>query len=106
MKGLPDINKTVINFNNANVQTNNNEIAFIYPDIKKITNPDLSALGNIRFQGNFSGTINDFTANGNVSSMLGGLYTNIHLNISKQGEPYYKRAIFKHNNLIWVSSLM
>ena len=36
MKGLPDIDKTIITVDNANVLTNNEEIAFLYPDIKTI----------------------------------------------------------------------
>ncbi len=93
MKGLPDIDKTVIKLSNANVQTNNKEIAFIYNDIKTITNPDLAALGNIHFLGNFSGTINNLTAQGNVSSRLGGLYTDINLVLPKKGDPSYKGSI-------------
>ncbi len=93
MRGLPDINKTVINFSNANIQTNNKEIAFIYPAIQKITSPDLSALGNTKFVGNFSGTISDFKLNGNVSTNLGGLNININLKLPKQGDPYYKGNI-------------
>ena len=93
MRGLPDIDKTIISFTNANAQSNNKEIAFLYPDIKTITNPDLSALGNLRFIGNFSGTIRDFTAKGNVSTMLGGLYADVNLILPKKGEPSYKGNI-------------
>ena len=93
MKGLPYINKTVITLTNANVQTNNKEIAFLYPDIRKITNPDLSALGNLRFIGNFSGTIQNFIAKGNITTLLGGLYTDINLKLPSKGEPSYKGNI-------------
>ncbi|HRI20866.1 MAG TPA: hypothetical protein PLA68_07920, partial [Panacibacter sp.] len=93
MKGLPDIDKTFITLGNANVQTNNKEMAFIYPDIKTITNPDMAALGNIRFLGNFSGTIHNFKAKGNISSLLGGLYTDINLILPEKGEPAYKGII-------------
>ena len=93
MKGLPDIDKTLITLSNANIQTNNKEIAFIYPDIKDITSPDLTALGNIKFAGNFTGTIHNFTAKGNISSLLGGLYSNINLNLPEKGEPSYKGNI-------------
>lgn len=93
MKGLPYINKTLITFTNANVQTNNREIAFLYPDIKTIKSPDLSALGNLKFIGNFSGTIQNFIAKGNISTLLGGLYTDINLKLPSKGEPSYKGNI-------------
>lgn len=93
MKGLPDIDKTIITFTGVNAQTNNKEIAFLYPDLATITSPDLSALGNLRFVGNFSGTIRNFIANGNISTMLGGAYTNINLRLPGKEEPYYKGDI-------------
>ena len=93
MKGLPDIDKTVITFTNVNAQTNNKEIAFLYPDLAAITSPNLSALGNVHFVGTFSGTIRNFIATGNMGTMLGGLYTNINLRLPSKEEPYYKGNI-------------
>lgn len=93
MKGLPDIDRTFITLSNANVQTNNKEIAFLYPDLRTITNPDLSGLGNVRFIGNFSGTVRNFIAKGNVTTLLGGLYTDINLQLPSGREPSYKGNI-------------
>ncbi len=93
MKGLPDINKTLITLTNANVQTNSSEVAFLYPSIKTITDPNLEALGNIRFLGNLNGTVRSFTATGSVSSNLGGLYTNLAMSFPSKAEPVYKGAI-------------
>lgn len=89
MKGLPDIDNTWIDFGNGFIQTNSKEIAFIYPDIAKITNPDLLALGNIRYKGNFSGTINNFNIDGTLSSVLGGLTTKLNLQLPANGLPAY-----------------
>lgn len=109
MKGLPDIDKTIITVDNANVLTNNEEIAFLYPDIKTIKTPDFSTLGNILYRGNFKGTINDFTATGNISSKLGGVYSSVNMKFPKRGEPYYKGNIqtqqFDLGKFIDVSSL-
>ncbi|QEC68516.1 hypothetical protein FRZ67_14825 [Panacibacter ginsenosidivorans] len=93
MKGLPDVGKTIITFNDATVQTNNREIAFLYPGITKITTPDMAALGNVLFRGNFKGTINNFSTTGTLSSMLGGMYADINMNLPAKGEPSYKGNI-------------
>lgn len=89
MKGLPDIDVTQIKLRNANVQTNRNEIAFLYPDIKTIQTPDFNALGNVRFVGDFAGTIHNFILNGNLTSRLGGLTTRLNLMLPSKGEPSY-----------------
>lgn len=93
MNGLPEIDATQIKLVNANVQTNRNEIAFLYPEIKQIKSPDLSTLGNIRFIGSFIGTIHNFTLNGNLSSLLGGMNTHLNLILPKIGEPSYKGTV-------------
>ena len=93
MKGLPDMDKTTINYTNAVVQTNQKDLAFLYPGIVKINKPDLGALGNMLFRGKFSGTLSNFTADGTVSSALGGLYTKLNMKFPSRGEPYYKGDI-------------
>lgn len=93
MRGLPDIDATQIKLSNANVQTNRDEIAFLYPGIKEVQNPDLKALGNLRFIGNFSGTIHDFNLNGNLSSRLGGMNAKLNLVLPLKGEPSYNGVL-------------
>lgn len=93
VKGLPQNDKTFITLNNARVQTNNNEIAFLYPPVKTINDPNLTALGNIIFQGNLTGTLQSFTAKGNMSSNLGGMYTNLTMRFPKKAEPLYNGDI-------------
>lgn len=109
MKGLPAIKKTQINLSDAVIQTNNNEVAFLYPGIKKISNPDFAALGNVLFRGNFSGTVNDFTAKGNISTLLGGLYSDLNLKLPVKREPTYSGNIqtrqFDFGKFLEVSSL-
>ncbi|MFT4155630.1 translocation/assembly module TamB domain-containing protein [Parafilimonas sp.] len=85
--------KINITLNDANVQTNNREIAFVLPDLATITSPNLAALGNVRFVGNFTGTLNDFKAKGTLASALGGLYTDVSFSFPKKAEPSYKGII-------------
>ncbi len=93
MKGLPDIEHTIIHFTEGKVQMSYNDLAAIVPPVKDITTPNLAALGQIRFGGNFDGTIYDFTTNGNFSTSLGGLYANLRLQFPSAGEPKYNGSL-------------
>lgn len=93
MKGLPDIDITKMQFENANVQTNIRGISFLYNGLGQIKSPDLASLGNVRFQGNYSGTIHEFLINGNFSTALGGLFTKLKLSFPKYGEPAYSGTV-------------
>ncbi|HVX52478.1 MAG TPA: translocation/assembly module TamB domain-containing protein [Chitinophagaceae bacterium] len=90
MKGLPEVNSTSINITNAVIQTNSNEISFLAPSIRKITQPNLAALGNVLFRGKVGGTLTSYNLDGNFSTMLGGIYTKLTLGIPRHGEPVYK----------------
>ncbi len=93
MKGLPDIDKTIIGFNNGTVSTNYFDLGLFIPNLKSFTNPDFAALGQILFRGNFNGTVNNFKTAGSISSKLGGLTTNISLKLPTNGEPIYTGKI-------------
>ncbi len=93
MKGLPYINSTVITLTNGNLQTNYTEAAALLPAIKNITEPNLAALGNLQYKGSFNGTINNFVTNGNISSSLGAMYSNISMKFPSRGEPGYSGTI-------------
>lgn len=77
MVGLPDINKTFINFQSGNVQTTYRDAVTFLPAIGKINMPSLSSLGEVKFKGNFKGTISKFATSGVFSTGLGGFHTNI-----------------------------
>jgi len=93
MKGLPYVSKTTISLTNANIQTNNSEISFLYPPLKTMTEPNMASLGNVRFQGAVNGTLLSYNINGNLSTYLGGLYTKLTLAFPSKGEPTYKGNI-------------
>ena len=99
MKGLPDINTTTIALKDGVVQMNYNDLITIVPAMKSITSPNLAALGLFRYNGNFSGTIYNFAATGNISSAIGGVYADIKMQFPK-GEPrYYGNIVTKQFNL-------
>lgn len=93
MKGLPNINTTHILFNNGTVVTNYNDLVTVAPSLKKINEPNIAALGNIIYRGNFKGTISNFATAGVFSTELGGITTNVSLQLPRKGEPIYTGKI-------------
>ncbi len=89
MKGVTDINTARISLTNGTLNTNYNDLAIFITDLKDIKSPNLAALGNIIYRGNFNGTIRNFVTSGNFSTQLGGLKTNLSLKIPEKGEPSY-----------------
>lgn len=97
MKGLPYINKTVITVNNGEVYTTYKDALTLYPRLKEIKQPDLAQLGFIRYTGNFTGTIHDFVTQGNLTSTIGSISTNVKISIPAKGEPGYTGIIHTDN---------
>jgi len=93
IKDITNAKKFRVTLDNANVQTNTKELAFVLPALNKIKSPDLAALGNVHFTGNFSGSVADVKAKGVLASALGGIYTDIALTFPAKAEPTYKGAI-------------
>ncbi|MEO8173051.1 MAG: translocation/assembly module TamB domain-containing protein, partial [Sediminibacterium sp.] len=93
MKGLSDIDKTKIDLTNGTLLTNYYDLGTFIPSLKGVTSPNLAALGNIIYRGNFNGTIHDFVTAGTFSTQLGGVKTNVSLQLPRKGEPVYTGAI-------------
>lgn len=93
MKGLPYIEKTQISLTNGLIQTNYQNGVTLLPSLKEITEPDLASLGNLQYKGDFKGTIYDFQAVGNVTTNLGGVYTNLSMKFPSRGEPSYEGSL-------------
>ena len=93
MKGLPNINTTNIHFTNGILQASYTDAALFFPSIKKIKAVNFPSLGNLRFTGNFAGTIRDFSTTGNISSAIGGLYADVKMKLPITGEPMYNASM-------------
>lgn len=89
MVGLPDIDKTIINFQSGNVQTSYRDAVTFIPAISKVENPSLPSLGNIKFKGNFKGTVSKFATDGNFSTNLGGLSAKITMELPEKSAAIY-----------------
>lgn len=97
LRGLPNIEETFIDFNSKTLRTSYNELARLFPELKKITNPNLSALGRINFVGNYTGFIRDFVTYGELKSDIGDLITDLHLKIPIKGQAVYQGKITTNN---------
>jgi hypothetical protein len=89
LRGLPDIEKTFIDFRANDLQTTYADLINILPDLKSIKHPQLSKLGNIRYQGNFTGFINDFVAFGAINTKLGIITGDINMKLPANKAPIY-----------------
>ncbi|MFM1875700.1 MAG: hypothetical protein RL266_1437 [Bacteroidota bacterium] len=88
LDGLPNIRETFLHLDLKRLITNYSDLNKIplppFNESKTLSVPkNLSNLGQIRFQGNFTGFINDFVAFGKLNTSIGSLQTDISL---KQNE--------------------
>jgi len=92
-KNITDKHKLTVSLSNANVQTNVHEISFIVPGLAKIKSPDLAALGNVHFVGDFNATLSKINAKGTLASALGGMYTDLSMWFPARAEPVYSGSL-------------
>ena len=97
LRGLPDINETFIDFRSKEMMTNYKELARLIPTLKSITNPNLSAFGNIKFIGSYTGFIRDFVTYGTLSTDIGTLQTDLQMKVPTQGQAVYNGTISTGN---------
>ncbi len=93
MKGLPNIDNTIIGFNNGNIKTNHKDLSAIIPSLKNVKSPNLAALGTISFTGNFNGTTSNFNTNSTINTALGSFSTVINMILPKKEEATYNGKI-------------
>jgi hypothetical protein len=92
MKGLPDIQNTTMTF-----QLPKTEIDFpeLFQYIQQPTvEPYMRSLGKVQFEGEYTGTIENFKAKGNLNTQLGNLMADIHL---KPNQEYYDAKLNTQN---------
>lgn len=93
MTGLPDIDRTVMDFQLADLRTDFDDVTAIVPYLKTLTEPNMSTLQSIRYKGSFTGLISDFTVNGDMQTNLGRVVTNLNLKLPDRGVPSYKGKV-------------
>ena len=97
IRGLPYENDTYLNVTANQLRTSYQELASIVPSIRGISKPDLRALGNINFKGNFTGFFNDFVTYGTLATNLGTLVTDLHMQFPSGRPSIYSGKIATNN---------
>lgn len=95
--GLPEIDKTYIDFEANNFRTTYLDAVTLVPQLKKLTNPRLDLLKYLRFKGNFAGFVNDFVTYGSLETALGTLITDVNMKFPPHGLPRYSGTIKTDN---------
>lgn len=93
MTGLPDIDKTVMDFQLGDLRATFDDVGVIVPYLRTITNPNMAALQTIRFKGSYTGMIRDFTVIGTMQTSLGTVTSNLNMKLPDQGIASYKGQV-------------
>jgi len=97
MTGLPDINKTYIEFKSNEFRTVYRDMATLVPQIKSIEQPRLDRIEWLRFKGNFTGYIMNFVTNGTIETNLGTVITDVNMKLSGSKPSVYSGNISTDN---------
>ncbi|HWB94945.1 MAG TPA: translocation/assembly module TamB domain-containing protein, partial [Puia sp.] len=93
LRGLPDIEKTLIEFKSNDFRTTYEDMATFVPSLRKVDQPRMDRISWLRFHGDFSGTFRDFVTQGTIETNLGRLETNAGMRIPVSGPTVYNGTI-------------
>ncbi len=97
MAGLPDINKTYIDFVARDFKTVYRDAITIVPQLRDITQPRLDKIRFLNFKGNFTGFITDFVTYGTFTTNLGVITTDLNMKIPDRGISSYSGTLKTEN---------
>src|SRR5690606_12371443 len=89
INGLPDIQETFLDAEITRLTTNNTDLQRWVPVLSNSLPINLSALGTINFNGNFTGFLHDFVAYGNFSTAIGFVHSDLNMKLGKYHTPIY-----------------
>lgn len=93
LRGLPDIDKTFIDFEATDFRTTYKDAITIIPQLKNITQPRLDHVEYLHFRGNFTGFVKDFVTYGTIETNLGTLITDVNMKFPDMGHTSYSGNI-------------
>lgn len=93
MTGLPDINRTFIDFKANDFRTTYSDAAVWVPAIRQVSSPDLRKLQYLRFTGSFTGFIRDFVTYGTITTNLGTVKTDLNMKLPAGQQPVYSGIV-------------
>lgn len=98
VKGLPDIEETIFDAKLQKIKTSNEDLISLLKgldqDSAAASLPNfLNNLGIVEYSGYYKGTVFDFYANGNATTSIGNILSDIHMNIEDDKIPSYDGSI-------------
>lgn len=93
MAGLPDIDKTYIDFEADDFKTTYHDALSFVPRLTQIDQPRLDQLQYLRFKGNFTGFFNDFVTYGTLETSLGTVTTDLNMKLPDNRPSTYSGSI-------------
>jgi hypothetical protein len=93
LTGLPDINKTFIDFKANSFRTTYGDVTTFIPSIRKITMPNLQSVSYLDFNGSFTGFIKDFVTYGTIRTNLGTITSDLNMKLPDGKQPFYSGNI-------------
>ncbi|MFC5282990.1 translocation/assembly module TamB domain-containing protein [Pedobacter alpinus] len=97
VKGLPEIKNTFLNLNFKQIYSNKADVDDIVEKLTGSTKNTLPSVinkfGNINFEGQFTGFINDFIAYGNFKTKLGQVKSDVNMKIDRFNIPSYSGKV-------------
>jgi hypothetical protein len=91
--GLPDIDKTFIDFEADDFMTIYSDAIAFVPQLRNIQQPRLDQLQYLRFRGNFTGFIRDFVTYGTLETRLGVIHSDLNMKLPRNGVARYSGTI-------------
>ncbi|HMP93097.1 MAG TPA: hypothetical protein PKD90_09525, partial [Phnomibacter sp.] len=88
MKGLTDIDKTIINFETPGSQIDLKDVEVWAPDLRSLRNSPLGNMGLLTYAGTYEGTVFNFLAKGRISSQVGTINTTLRMKLDKPGQGF------------------
>ena len=97
LSGLPDINRTFIDFKANNLRTNYRDASTFLPGIKRVATPRLQSITYLNFTGSFTGFLKDFVTYGTFHTNLGTVTSDLNMKLPDAKEPFYSGNIASKN---------
>ncbi len=98
MKGLPDIDRTLMDIKVDKAVTNLNALSQISPELKEVDAVNFDVLGDVAFVGSFVGRYLDFEVQGVASTRNGAIQIKRFLyDMLREGEPKYSGSVAFQN---------
>jgi hypothetical protein len=97
LTGLPDINKTFIDFKANSFRTTYSDAATFLPGIRKISMPRLQSISYLDFNGTFTGFVKDFVTYGTIRTNLGTVTSDLNMKLPEGKDPFYSGNIASQN---------